>query len=330
MCTRVIQTEFVSCYCIFSYIVLIFHISRITQDKIIMPQPPHTHRNHPPITPHPKTVFLSDLSVCITDSSEGTPVALHNRFDELSTISEIHEIPTSPPPPPSNASPPHTPSKISTSSYTYTYVTDPRSPTSFPHSPEFITVTTHVHDHSYASLPHPPSKQTDAITKVNNWMNDGSVCSDSSSSSEAETAASAPAPATLRRCRSSFTYRAASTRYCLTNSSSHPFEHIHASRIFMPISSHLHRQHHYKTYTRGNRNQAATTISRGSLCANVTQARRPSACIGNSQRDQHHFETNKIGRGFLWERPLHTSGQQGRAAPALCKQSLSNNGIGKN
>ena len=42
-----------------------------------MPQPPHTHRN-PPITPHPKTVFLSDLSVCITDSSKGTPVALHN------------------------------------------------------------------------------------------------------------------------------------------------------------------------------------------------------------------------------------------------------------
>ena len=42
------------------------------------------------------------------------------------------------------------------------------------------------------------------------------------------------------------------------------------------------------------------------------------------QRDQHHFETNKMGRGFLWERPLHTSGQQRRAAPALC-----NNGIGK-
>ena len=80
---------FVSCFCIFSYIVLIFHISRLTQDKITMPPPPHTHRNHPPITLHPKTVFLSDLSVCITDSSEGTPIALHNRFDELSTISEI-------------------------------------------------------------------------------------------------------------------------------------------------------------------------------------------------------------------------------------------------
>ena len=32
--------------------------------------------------------------------------------------------------------------------------------------------------------------------KVNKWMNDGSVCSNSSSSSSAETAASAPAPAT--------------------------------------------------------------------------------------------------------------------------------------
>ena len=86
VCTRVIQSVFVSCYCIFSYIVLIFHISRLTQDKITMPQPPHTHRNHPPITPHLKSVFLSELSVCITDSSEGTPVALQNRFGELSSI----------------------------------------------------------------------------------------------------------------------------------------------------------------------------------------------------------------------------------------------------
>ena len=162
-----------------------------------MPQPPYTHRNHPPITPHPKTVFMSDLSVCITNSSEGTQVALHNRFAELSTISEIPEIPNSPPPPPpSNASPPHTPSQTSSSSYTYTYVTDPRSPTSLPQSPEHITVTPHLHDHSYASLPRPPSKQIDVITKVDNWMNDGSVCSNSSSSSEAETAASAPVPAT--------------------------------------------------------------------------------------------------------------------------------------
>ena len=34
------------------------------------------------------------------------------------------------------------------------------------------------------------------MTKVNNWMEDGSVCSDSSSSSEAEITASAPTPAT--------------------------------------------------------------------------------------------------------------------------------------
>ena len=158
-----------------------------------MPQPPHTHRNHPPIAPHPKYVFLSELSVCITDSSEGTPVTLQNRFNELSSISEIPEIPNLPPPPQSNASPPHTPSQTSTSSNTYTYVTEPRSPTSLPHSPEHITVTPHVHDHSYATLPH---TQTDAITKVNNWTKDGSVCSDSSSSSEAETASSAPTPAT--------------------------------------------------------------------------------------------------------------------------------------
>ena len=72
----------------------------------------------------------------------------------------------------------------------------PRPPISLPHSPEHITVTPHVHDHSYASLPHPPSKQTDDSTKGNNWMNDGSVCSNSSSSCEAETAASAPTPAT--------------------------------------------------------------------------------------------------------------------------------------
>ena len=200
MCTRVIQSVFVSCYCIFSYFVLIFHISRLTQDKITMPQPPYTYRNHSPITPHPKTVILSNLSVCITESSERTPVALHNGFDELSTISEIPEILNSPPPPPpSNASPSHTPSQTSTSSYTCTYVTEPCSPTSLPHSPEHITVTPHVHDHSYASLPHPPSTQTDVNTKVNNWMNDDSVCSDSSSSSEAETAASASTPATYAK-----------------------------------------------------------------------------------------------------------------------------------
>ena len=143
VCTRVIQSVFVGCYCIFSYFVLIFHISRLTQDKITMPQPSHTHRNHPPITPHPKTVFLSDLSVCITDSSEGTPVALHNRFDELSTISEI---PYSPPPPPSNASPTHKPSQTSTSSYTYichrpTFAYLTITHRSIPQSPHMFTIT---------------------------------------------------------------------------------------------------------------------------------------------------------------------------------------------
>ena len=116
--------------------------------------------------------------------------------------------------------------------HTYTYVTDPRSPTSLPHSPEHITVTPHVHDHSYASLSHPPSKQTDAITKVNSWMNDCSVCSDSSSGNCSKRASAND----VRQGRSSFTYTAASTRYCLTNSFSRPFEHIHASSIFMPSS----------------------------------------------------------------------------------------------
>ena len=194
MCTRVIQSVFISCYCVFIYIVLIFHIFRTTQDKLTMPQPPHTHRNHQPITPHPKTVFFPDLSVCITNSSEGTPVGLHNRFAELSTISGIHEIPNSPPPPP-----PHTQSHTSSCSYTCSYLTDPCSPTNMG-TREHITVTPHVHDHSYASLPHPASKQTEAFTKVNNWMNDG----------------------------------------------------IHASSASMLSSNHPHRQHHYKTYTRGN------------------------------------------------------------------------------
>ena len=141
-----------------------------------MPLPPHKHRKHPPITPHPKTVFLPELSVCVTNSLEGTPVALQNHFAELSTIAEIPEISNSPPPSPlpSNASPPHTTSHRSWCSYIYTYVTDPCSPTLLLPSPEHITVTPHVHDHSYASLPHPPT-QRDAITKVNNWMNDGVI-----------------------------------------------------------------------------------------------------------------------------------------------------------
>ena len=122
----------------------------------------------------------------------------------------------------------HTPSQTSTSSYTYTYVTKPRSPTSLPHSPEHITVTPHVHEHSYATL---PLTQTDAITKVNNWMKDGSVCSDSSSSSEAETAASAPTPATYAEAAAA--------------SPTQPPALAIASPIHSPT-------HHYKTHTRGN------------------------------------------------------------------------------
>ena len=131
-------------YYILSYIVLIFHISRKTQDK--MSQPPHTHRNHPPITPHPKIVFcLIYLYVLL--------ILLRGHQSRCATASlsyrpsqEIPEIPNSPPPPSSNASPPHVPLQTSSSSYTYTYVTDPRSPTSLPHSPEHITVTPHVHE----------------------------------------------------------------------------------------------------------------------------------------------------------------------------------------
>ena len=113
-----------------------------------------------------------------------------------------------------------------------------RSTTSLPHSPEHITVTPHVHDHLYASLPHPPSKQTDAITKVNNWMNDGSVCSNFSSSAESETAVSAPAPATYAE-----TAAASPTQ---------PLSLAIASPIHSPCSYHPHRQHYYKTYTHGN------------------------------------------------------------------------------
>ena len=120
---------------------------------------------------------------------------LHNRFTELTIISEIPEIPNSPPPPPSNASPPHTQSHTTSCSYSYIYYIYPQSPISLLNSPEHITVTLHVYDHSYALLPHPP-KQTDAVTKVNNWMNDGSVFSNHSSSAEAETAATSPAPTT--------------------------------------------------------------------------------------------------------------------------------------
>ena len=46
--------------------------------------------------------------------------------------------------------------------------------------------------------------------------------------------------------------------------------------------------------------QTATTISSGLLCANVPQVWQPQACTGNSHGNQHHLETNKMGRGFLW------------------------------
>ena len=150
-------------YCIFSNIVLIFHIFKTMQDNITMPQQTHMHRNHPLITPHPKPIFLPDLSVCrghqsccITASLSYLPSQKSLRF-----LTHHHH-------PPSNTSPPHIPSHTSRV-HTHTYVTDPRLPTSLLHSPEHITVTLHVQ--SYTSLPHPPSKQTDAITKVNNWMN---------------------------------------------------------------------------------------------------------------------------------------------------------------
>ena len=96
-----------------------------------MSQQPHTHRNHPPITPHPETVFLPDPSVCITNSLEGTPVALQNRFAEKSLRFLIH----------------------------HHHLQDTLSPISLPPSPEHIKVTLHVHDHSYHNLIHLLNKQ---------------------------------------------------------------------------------------------------------------------------------------------------------------------------
>ena len=111
VCVRELFSPCSSVVFIFLYIVLIFHIFRITKDKIIMPQPPHAHRNHPPITLHPKAVFLPDLSVCNTNSAEGTPVALQNRFTELYTTiaspihSPIHSNTYTPPTPSCQAQP---------------------------------------------------------------------------------------------------------------------------------------------------------------------------------------------------------------------------------
>ena len=123
----------------------------------------------------------------------------------------------------------------------------------------------------------------------------------------------------VRRGRGSFTYTAAIIRYCITNSFSHPFEYIHASSAIMPSINHHHRQNHNETYSHGNWNHTATTISRGSLCANVPQVSRPSACTEHSQRNQHHLETIKMGRWFLCERPAHTSGQEEPSHMALCE-----------
>ena len=151
-----------------------------------------------------------------------------------------------------------------------------------------ISQSSHDHDHSYASL---PITQTDAITKVNNWMEDGSVCSDSSSSSEAVTAASAPTPATYAEAA------AASTTQPPT----------------LAIASQIHSPTHSKTYPPPAPSCQAQTILIDKITTKHTRAEietklqqpfpgvryaltflKRGACIGNSQRDQHHFETNKM------------------------------------
>ena len=162
-------------------------------------------------------------------------------------------------------------------------------------------------------------------------MNDDSVCSNSSSSCEAETAASAPAPATNAEAAAASPTQPsalamASPIHSPTHSNTYtpPASSCQAQTILIDdiTTKHIRAEIEIKLRRQlpGVR-YALTFIKRG---------RRPSAFIGNSQIDQHHFETNKMGRGFLWERHLHTSGQQGRADLALCKQSPSNNGIGKN
>ena len=161
-------------------------------------------------------------------------------------------------------------------------------------------------------------------------MKDGSVCSDSSSSSEAETAASAPTPATYAEAAAA--------------SPTQP--------PALAIASPIHSPTHSNTYTPPVSSCQAQTILIDNITTKHTRAgieiklRRQfpgvryaltflkrdglALVLSFSQRVQHHFETNEMGRGFLWERPLHSSGQQGLAAQALCKQSPSNNGIGKN
>ena len=213
-----------------------------------MPQPPHAHCNHPPTTPHPKTVFLSDLSVCITDSSEGTPVALHNRFNELSTISEIPEIPNSPPPLPSNASPPHTPSQTSMSSYTYTC-----HRTTFAYLTSSFTGTYHSHPTCSRSLVHYTTYYTNRCHHESKQLDERWLCLFSLFKLIGSRDCRKHADASdILRGRGSFTHTAASTRYCLTNPFSHPFEHVHVSSFIMPSSNNPHRQHHHKTHMHGN------------------------------------------------------------------------------
>ena len=152
-----------------------------------------------------------------------------------------------PPLPPSNTSPPHTPSQTSTTSYTYTC-----------HIPTFAYLTGAYHSHPtcsrslicfttsstfYTNRCHHESEQLDerwlCLLRLCKLIR-GRDCSKHTDASD------------ICRGRSSFTYTAASTRYCLTNSFSHTFEQIHASSIFMPSSNHPHQQHQYKTYTHGN------------------------------------------------------------------------------
>ena len=187
---------------------------------------------------------------------------------------------------------------------------------------------THIHmSQNHVRLPHfipLPITQTDAITKVNNWMKDGSVCSDFSSSSEAVTAASAPTPATYAEAAAASPTQPpalaiASPIYSPTHSNTYtpPVSSCQAQTILVDNITTKHTRAEIEIKLRrqfpGVR-YALTFLKRGGQ----------ALVVGNSQRDQHHFETNKMGGGFLWERPLHSPGQQGRAALALCKQSPSN------
>ena len=188
-------------------------------------------------------------------------------------------------------------------------------------SPHMFTVT-----HTLHYLIHLLHKQMRSGKRTIGWT---IALSNPSSSAEWKTAATSPAPAMYAEAASASPTQAPAL--AITSPVHSP---THSNTYTPPVSSCqaqtiLIDNITTNTHTRGNWNQAATTISRGSLCANIPQVRRPSACIGNSQRDQHHLETNKMVRGFLWERPLHTSGQQGRAPLTLCRRGPSNNGIGK-